>query len=125
MLHLKRLVVFLDALKRYTNEWKETRRGTTAEKSCASGLKEKVEVVTVTQLLERLGRKASGVNLLEIEAYLRRSKVNLGRFKYVLHLQPITRLPERSQVILTRKQRVMAVRSFYLARLSAGCLSDC
>ena len=122
MLHLKRLVVFLDALKKYTNEWKELRRGTTAH---ASGLKEKVEVVTVTQLLEGLGRKASGVNLLEIEAYLRRSKVNLGPFKYVPHFESINRLPERSQVILTRMQRVMAVRSCYLACLSIGYSLDC
>lgn len=122
MLHLKRLVVFLDALKKYTSEWKESRRGTTAEKT---SLKEKVEVVTVTQLLEGLGRKASGVNLLEIEAYLRRSKVSLGRFKYVPRLQPITRSPERLQVILTKKQRVVAVRSFYLACLSAECSSHC
>lgn len=65
MLHLKRLVVFLDALKKYAEEWKDAR---TQEK-------EKTEVMTVSQLTERMGRKVAGINLLEIESYLRRSKV--------------------------------------------------
>lgn len=76
MLHLKRLVVFLDALRKYVLSWKETRTDTsTSEKKGKSNQDEKTEVMTVAELLERLGRKAAGVNLLEIEAYLRRSKV--------------------------------------------------
>lgn len=66
MLHLKRLVIFLDALKKYALEWKE--QNSKADKP-------KVEVMTVAYLLERLGRKVSGVNLLEIEGYLKSSKV--------------------------------------------------
>ncbi|KAF8967073.1 helicase C-terminal domain-containing protein [Flammula alnicola] len=65
MLHLKRLVVFLDALKKYVGEWKDTR----------AKEKEKTEIMTVAQLTERMGRKVSGINLLEIESYLKRSKV--------------------------------------------------
>lgn len=34
-----------------------------------------VEVLTSGELMARLGRKAEGVNLLEIEKYLRESKV--------------------------------------------------
>jgi chromosome transmission fidelity protein 1 len=34
-----------------------------------------VEVMTVAELMQRLGRKAEGINMLEIEAYLRSSKV--------------------------------------------------
>lgn len=74
MLHLKRLVVFLDALKKYALEWKESRIGKSSEQGQKAG-GEKAEVMTVVELLARLGRKATGVNLLEIEAYLRRSKV--------------------------------------------------
>ena len=64
MLHLKRLVVFLDALKRYTGEWKETRAKEIV----------KAEVISVAQLMERMGKKVAGINLLEIESYLKRSK---------------------------------------------------
>lgn len=65
MLHLKRLVTFLDALKKYVAEWKE------------QSLKaaQKVEIMGVAELLERLGRKVVSLNLLEIEKYLRSSKV--------------------------------------------------
>ena len=67
MLHLKRLVIFLDALKKYVGEWKDAR---VREKE-----KEMAEVMTVAQLTERMGKRVAGINLLEIEAYLRRSKV--------------------------------------------------
>lgn len=65
MLHLKRLVTFLDSLKKYLEQWKGTR----------VDAKEKSEVITVAQLIERLGRRIAGINLLEIESYLKRSKV--------------------------------------------------
>ncbi|KAJ7163289.1 helicase C-terminal domain-containing protein [Mycena filopes] len=64
-LHLKRLVMFLDGLQKYALEWKE--KNAKADS--------KVEVMTVADLLERLGRKIAGVNLLEIEAYLKSSKI--------------------------------------------------
>ncbi|KAJ6584730.1 helicase C-terminal domain-containing protein [Mycena capillaripes] len=66
MLHLKRLVTFLDALQKYALEWKEKNGKSDATK---------VEVMTVADLLERLGRKVGGINLLEIEAYLKSSKI--------------------------------------------------
>ncbi|PPR07101.1 hypothetical protein CVT24_010937 [Panaeolus cyanescens] len=65
MLQLKRLVVFLEALKKYTEAWRTAR----------SKEKEKTEVVTVLQLMDRLDKKASGINLLEVDAYLKRSKI--------------------------------------------------
>jgi hypothetical protein len=34
-----------------------------------------IEVITVGELMSRLGRKVEGVNLLEINTYLRSSKV--------------------------------------------------
>ncbi|RDB17932.1 ATP-dependent DNA helicase CHL1 [Hypsizygus marmoreus] len=78
MLHLKRLVVFLDALRKCVSEWKEARIGKAVcqdKGNSRSSENDKVEVMTVAELLERLGRRAAGVNLLEIEAYLKRSKV--------------------------------------------------
>lgn len=64
MLHLKRLVVFLDALKKYSGEWTKAR----------ANEKLKTEVISVAQLMERMGKKVAGINLLEIESYLKRSK---------------------------------------------------
>ena len=64
MLHLKRLVVFLDALKKYLEEWKKARANETLN----------AEVISVAQLMDRMGKKVAGINLLEIESYLKRSK---------------------------------------------------
>ena len=64
MLHLKRLVVFLDALKKYSEEWKKARANETLN----------AEVISVAQLIDRMGKKVAGINLLEIESYLKRSK---------------------------------------------------
>jgi len=69
MLHLKRLVIFLDALKKYVVEWKDAK--------AKEREKEKMEVMTVGQLIARLGKKVSGINLLEIESYLKKSKVGM------------------------------------------------
>lgn len=75
LLHLKRLVVFLDALKKYVLEWKESRLGKSVNES--PGITEKDEVITPAEFMERLGRKVSGINLLEIETYLKSSKVTV------------------------------------------------
>jgi chromosome transmission fidelity protein 1 len=64
VLHLKRLVVFLDALKKYLGEWKKARANETLN----------AEVISVAQLIDRMGKKVAGINLLEIETYLKRSK---------------------------------------------------
>lgn len=71
MLHLKRLVVFLDALKKAVTDWK-------TEKLAAVGSKaqiDKAEVMTMVDFTAKLGKKASSINLLEIEGYLKKSKV--------------------------------------------------
>jgi chromosome transmission fidelity protein 1 len=68
MLNLRRLVMFLDALQKYAVEWKEKNTKSNGSKA---------EVMTAAELVDRLGRKASGVNLLEIEGYLKRSKVKI------------------------------------------------
>lgn len=70
MLHLKRLVVFLDALGKAANEWK-TAKMAAGSKSPS----EKAEVMTLADFTAKLGKKASSINLLEIEKYLKKSKV--------------------------------------------------
>lgn len=72
MLHLKRLVVFLDATKKAMSEWRDER--VAALKNKQQKL-EKSEVLTVVDFMGRLGKKASSINLLEIESYLKKSKV--------------------------------------------------
>jgi len=62
------LITFLDAFQKYSVEWLKSKKG---EKKLTG----RMEVMTVTELLRRLGRKAEGVNLLEVETYLRHSKV--------------------------------------------------
>lgn len=75
LLHLKRLVAFLDALKRYVLEWKE---------QTLKANKTRAEVMNVADLVSRLGAKVSNVNLLEVAGYLKTSKVSLLPFAYVL-----------------------------------------
>jgi len=79
--HLKRLLVFLDALKQYALEWKESKivksegpdHNSAKRKGSNSDL---TEVMTISEFMERLGRKASSINFLEIEKYLKTSKVS-------------------------------------------------
>ena len=79
-MHLKRLLVFLDALKQYISEWKESKTTKSGGKDDNSGQRktsnsDSTEVMTIAEFMERLGRKAGGINLLEIETYLKTSKV--------------------------------------------------
>jgi hypothetical protein len=75
VLHLKRLITFLEAFKRYSTEWLEAAKG---KKQLDGG----VEVMTVAELMQRLGRKAESINLLEIESYIRSSKVLIFLSRY-------------------------------------------
>ncbi len=59
-------MTFLNALKSYIGDWRDAK---------AKKQDEKMEVMTVGDLIGRLGKKVAGINLLEIEAYLKRSKV--------------------------------------------------
>jgi hypothetical protein len=59
MLHLKRLVGFLSELKKFLSEWSS----------------KEAQIMSSAELLEKLGRKVVGINMLEIEQYLRSSKV--------------------------------------------------
>lgn len=98
-LHLTRLMGLLDALQRYAEEWRQGQEGSSPAQSGhldgdrsaderglpKNGVSGKtrvqgVEVMTPGELLRRLGRKSEGVNLLEVEAYLRSSRVRCEWF---------------------------------------------
>ncbi|KAI8994116.1 DNA repair helicase [Trametes punicea] len=70
-LHLRRLMNLLDALNRYAEEWRDSRMNVDKSKPRSPD----VEVMTSAELLQRLGRKTEGINLLEVEKYLRESKI--------------------------------------------------
>ncbi|KZT03940.1 DNA repair helicase [Laetiporus sulphureus 93-53] len=89
-LHLIRLTGLLDALQRYAEDWSTGQAHSNARSDMQkpdmkqqSGVKKQdaklhvpgVEVLTPGELLQRLGRKTEGVNLLEVETYLRKSKI--------------------------------------------------
>lgn len=69
-LHLKRLINYMEAIQKVMEDWKATRS------KAGSSADARTEVFTISSFMEKLGRKAVGINLLEIEAYLKRSKVN-------------------------------------------------
>ncbi|PSR71706.1 hypothetical protein PHLCEN_2v12410 [Hermanssonia centrifuga] len=84
-LHLRRLVGLLEALVKYVEDWKAEhasdqgkvsggQQGNGAVKGGPSQA-HKTEVMTSGELLRRLGRKVEGINLLEVETYLRQSKI--------------------------------------------------
>lgn len=77
-LHLKRLMNLLDALVQYAEEWRDAQLKVDKGNGGAGKARApEVEVMTSAELLQRLGRKAEGVNLLKVEKYLRESKVRV------------------------------------------------
>ncbi|KAF7291652.1 Chl1 helicase [Mycena chlorophos] len=69
LVRLKWLLVYLEALKKFAEEWRDAR---VKGKEKSSKLE---EVITVSELQEKLGGRATGVNLLDVERYLRASKI--------------------------------------------------
>ncbi|KAH7885110.1 helicase C-terminal domain-containing protein [Phlebopus sp. FC_14] len=69
-IHLKRLINYLGAMQKVVDEWKLSKR-----KQGVHGANSKIEVLTIPDFVQRLGRKVDGINLLEIETYLRQSKI--------------------------------------------------
>ncbi|KAJ3758309.1 helicase C-terminal domain-containing protein [Lentinula raphanica] len=65
MIQLKRLLAFLESLAKFVGEWRDQRPPQLATQ----------EVLTPTELIERMGRKVAGLNMLEIEKYLKKSKI--------------------------------------------------
>ncbi|KAF6757547.1 helicase C-terminal domain-containing protein [Ephemerocybe angulata] len=75
MLHLKRLGVFLDALKKAVLHWRTERLAALAAPVGKSQRPDKAEVMTLVEFMGKLGKKASSINLLEVEGYLKKSKI--------------------------------------------------
>lgn len=73
-LHLKRLMNLLDALAKYAEEWRDEQLKPKADQGRR---RPDIEVMTSGELMQKLGRKAEGINLLEVEKYLRESKVRI------------------------------------------------
>lgn len=74
-LHLKRLISYMRAIQKVTEDW----RATKAKAGPTTGAR--TEVLTISSFMEKLGRKATGINLLEIETYLKKSKVCFVAFQ--------------------------------------------
>jgi chromosome transmission fidelity protein 1 len=94
-LHLKRLVGLLEALSRYADEWKASRSAPTSVDNERSrqglGTSSNTEVMKSGELMTRLGRKVEGINLLQIESYLRNSKVCFYHTYQIAILYHLTR----------------------------------
>lgn len=71
-LHLRRLTGLLEALSKYAADWEKEH---TTNKDNKNASKSEPTVMTSAELLDRLGQKVQGINFLEVEAYLRKSKV--------------------------------------------------
>ena len=96
-LHLRRLANVLEALAKYAEEWRDG--GSQAQAQGDGNTKAKgrtgteVEVMTSGELMARLGREVEGVNLLEIEKYLRESKVRDHSLCYLWRSTGCSALP--------------------------------
>ncbi|KAF9219229.1 DNA repair helicase [Gyrodon lividus] len=69
-LHLKRLIGYLDAMRKVMEDWKVSK--SKAGPYTAEG---RTGVMTIPDFMHRLGRTVEGTNLLEVAAYLKQSKV--------------------------------------------------
>ena len=108
-LHLKRLIGLLDSLVRYADDWKSERLSPHTGNS--SSKTQMCEIITSGELLTRLGRKVAGINLLEVERYLRDSKVSFGHNRREsLPLHCCIRSPERFRVIAFKLWRKLQVK---------------
>ena len=88
LLHLKRLIVLLEALEKSAEEWKASHEKDQTKRFNGVGNNNEMQVMTSGELLRRLGRKVEGVNLLEIEKYLKNSKVMQRLYAfYITHKQ--------------------------------------
>jgi chromosome transmission fidelity protein 1 len=102
LLHLRRLKVTLDALRKYVEDWKEQKQGSTANPT---------EVMTVGELVLRMGRKAEGINLLEVNSYLQSSKASCILFLIDWNYQIVPRLPRKSRITLKMAGRSLIISS--------------
>lgn len=116
LLHLKRLVGLLEALVKHAEEWKakQNSEGTLGLNAGSKTKNPTVEVMTSGELLRRLGRNVEGVNVLEVEQYLHRSKVPSFLISFLLlsalTLHPIDRSLARSLDTVPKRWRKRLVK---------------
>ena len=84
----------MDALKKFVVEWKDIHLA--QNKIASTGQSQNAEVMTVAQLMEKMTKKATGINLLEIEGYLKRSKVSYSRVQTDFIPKTFNPTPSRS-----------------------------
>ena len=65
-LQLRRLISYLDAMSKVAEDWRTRQQG---QKERGS------EVMSIPDYVQRLGQKVDGINLLEVGAYLKKSRV--------------------------------------------------
>ncbi|KAI0710304.1 DNA repair helicase [Cerioporus squamosus] len=121
-LHLKRLTNLLDALAKYADEWRDEHLKSKGEQGRRGP---DVEVMTSGELMQKLGRKAEGVNLLEVEKYLRESKIARKISGY--SVKELEKAAGQDKVKLTKIARLAnttpplhAVESFIMALTTAS-----
>ena len=73
---------------KYAEEW-GTKAPVQQSGKAPGGQSPVTEVITPGELMRRLGRKVEGVNLLEVERYLRDSKVICVRYDLRVHMTDI------------------------------------
>ena len=69
LMRLQKLRVSLHAIQQFVVEWKKTKSGDGAPRSHVT------EVLSVRELVGRMGKNIEGINLLDIRSYLENSKV--------------------------------------------------
>jgi chromosome transmission fidelity protein 1 len=69
LLRLQKLRVSLNAIQQFAVEWKKARSGQGAPNSRVT------EVMSVGELVAKMGKNIEGINLLDIRSYLENSRV--------------------------------------------------
>lgn len=92
LLRLQKLRVSLHAIQQFTVEWKKAKSGEGALSSHVA------EVMSVRELVGRMGKNIEGINLLDIRSYLENSKVPAIHVSQNL-LSPFSRLLGRLPAI--------------------------
>jgi hypothetical protein len=108
--YLKQLILFLDALKTYSQDLKASLEATVTAP-------QKTKILTCAELMQQLGRKVESLNLIEIATYLHNSKVVVTHPTLIECSSPLIRLPTRSRnifIILLEE-----VHAFTIVRISS------
>ncbi|KDQ62233.1 hypothetical protein JAAARDRAFT_122516 [Jaapia argillacea MUCL 33604] len=106
-LHVKRLISLLESLKLFLTEWRQN----------LNGGGERATMMLASDLIHTLGRKVEGINLVEIESYLRTSKIAR---KISSYFEKQTSTNSRLDGNLSRLPPLHAVEAFIVALMGAS-----